>query len=853
MGVEAKSYAQSLDRKTILLVEDDRLIGMAEQNMLEGGGYNVVLAFSGENAVATSRGDHSIDLALMDIDLGAGMDGTEAADLILRERSIPIVFMSCHTEPEIIEKTENVTSYGYVVKNTGITALDASIKMAFKLFESNRKLHLEEEHLKTTFHSIGDAVVSTDIQGNVVRMNEVAERLSGWRIEAAQGRPFSEVCDLVNSQTREPIGDFVQSAIASDKIAGLKNHTLLISKSGEEYQIEDSCAPIRDLQGRITGVVVVFRDITSEYALREKLRKSEEDYRRLFEEHSAVKLVIEIETGDIINANRAASEYYGWSCEELKSMNIRQISALPSDEIQSNMEKARSRDGAHYPTRHRKADGSIRNVEAYTNIIAQSGKDCLHSIIMDVTERCILEEELKRNNAVFEAFFAHSPGILNIEDESFHYLKTDSVTPTYFGLDRESIVGRSVEELAPDFIQEYGPMMRRVIESGETMENVELQSHVPSKGGALGYWQASYFPVPLPGEKTGIGVVGIDVSERKAAEAALRESESKLSVIVESMPVGISVVNDQHHVVFSNPALGHILGMTDEGLIHGDYDRRAYIHGDGTPMSPCEFASVRAINERIAVHDSEIGIVKEDGSRLWTSVSSIPVEGIAGWDNITFTSDVTSRKTAEEKVRTLLAEKELLLGEVHHRLKNNMSVIADILELQGEECGNETVKKLLADAASRINSMLVLYATLYQGSDFETVSLSDYLPDLVDRVIADFSVTTRVLVEKRFEDIRLDADRIQPLGIIINEILSNIMKYAFEGRAEGKISISARREDGQVVLEILDDGVSGPGSFDFANHSTFGMRLIGLLTAQLRGSIRVERAKGTKVVLGFRP
>jgi CheY-like chemotaxis protein len=128
-------------QKTILLVEDEFLIAMNEQMTLERAGYRVVLAGSGDKAIQAVRTNPAIDLILMDIDLGSGMDGTEAARIILQERDLPLVFLSSHTEPEVVEKTEKITAYGYIVKHSGDTVLLASIKMAFKLFEANRRYH----------------------------------------------------------------------------------------------------------------------------------------------------------------------------------------------------------------------------------------------------------------------------------------------------------------------------------------------------------------------------------------------------------------------------------------------------------------------------------------------------------------------------------------------------------------------------------------------------------------------------------------------------------------------------------------------------------------------------------------
>src|SRR6056297_4142038 len=133
--------------KKILLVEDEVLIAMNEAQTLEKHGYEVVSAHKGEEAVEMVNTDPEISLILMDIDLGSGMDGTEAAEKILTKKDIPVVFLSSHTEPEVVEKTEKITSYGYVVKNSGDTVLLTSIRMAFRLYEANQQIKEREDAL----------------------------------------------------------------------------------------------------------------------------------------------------------------------------------------------------------------------------------------------------------------------------------------------------------------------------------------------------------------------------------------------------------------------------------------------------------------------------------------------------------------------------------------------------------------------------------------------------------------------------------------------------------------------------------------------------------------------------------
>ena len=136
------------NKKTILLVEDEAVLALTGKMLLEQYGYNILTADSGEKAVESVNKTPGIDLILMDINLGSGIDGTQAAEIILKSRDIPLVFLSSHTEPEVVDKTEKITSYGYVVKNSGITVLDASIKMAFKLYNAHTKLQNKMDELQ---------------------------------------------------------------------------------------------------------------------------------------------------------------------------------------------------------------------------------------------------------------------------------------------------------------------------------------------------------------------------------------------------------------------------------------------------------------------------------------------------------------------------------------------------------------------------------------------------------------------------------------------------------------------------------------------------------------------------------
>jgi PAS domain S-box-containing protein len=215
------------------------------------------------------------------------------------------------------------------------------------------------------------------------------------------------------------------------------------------------------------------------------------------------------------------------------------------------------------------------------------------------------------------------------------------------------------------------------------------------------------------------------------------------------------------------------------------------------------------------------------------------------------TANAIMRKQAEERIKGLLEEKELLLHEVHHRIKNNMSTMISLLSLQHQALEGTEAGAALKDAMARLQSMNTLYDKLFRAEDLREMSLKVYLPALVQEIIAMFPNGDAVDVETRIDDIRLGVKRLSLLGILVNEIVTNSMKYAFAGRERGRILVSARLKKDRVALRVEDDGVGLPRSVDLENSTGFGLGLIRILTKQLDASIAIERGTGARYAIEF--
>ncbi|WP_319477289.1 PAS domain S-box protein [Marispirochaeta aestuarii] len=213
--------------------------------------------------------------------------------------------------------------------------------------------------------------------------------------------------------------------------------------------------------------------------------------------------------------------------------------------------------------------------------------------------------------------------------------------------------------------------------------------------------------------------------------------------------------------------------------------------------------------------------------------------------------DITERKKAEEQIASLLHEKEILLKEAHHRIKNNMGVIRSLLSIQSKLKSDKSCPEILQDAANRIQGMMVLYDKLYRSDSFTRLSIKVFLPSLIDDLRTQYSSGKAIETEIDIEDIVLDTKILSSIGIMISEMFTNSMKYAFTEKTDGRISLKAFRKDGTINIVYADDGIGLPAPADLELVSGFGLELIKLLTKQIDGTIRVDSTGGTRYTLEF--
>ncbi|PKL16076.1 MAG: hypothetical protein CVV49_18070 [Spirochaetae bacterium HGW-Spirochaetae-5] len=337
--------------------------------------------------------------------------------------------------------------------------------------------------------------------------------------------------------------------------------------------------------------------------------------------------------------------------------------------------------------------------------------------------------------------------------------------------------------------------------------------------------------------------------EIRKREDALRETNDYLESLINYANAPIIVWDSQFKITRFNYAFEKITGRDSYDVIGESIE---ILFPESQIKSSMDHIRRTLAGERLET--VEINIKHMDLSvrtLLWNSATLFSSDGNHPVATIAQGNDITERKLAEDKIKNLLTEKELLLKEVHHRIKNNMNTVKGLLTLQMSAEKNSEVIESLKSAESRVQSMIILYDRLYCSNEYSELSVKVYLESLVGKIVSIFPNSKIVRVEMNIEDFLLNIIMLSNVGIIINEIITNMMKYAFEGRDSGLIVIYVSRRVKTVSLAIKDDGIGIPESITFSNSTGFGMQLVGMLTEQLGGNIRIERADGTKFVIEF--
>jgi len=997
------------NKKTILLVEDDAVLAMVGGRTVKGFGYDVITAGNGKKAVEIALVDERVSLILMDIDLGKGIDGTEAAKQILEKRNLPIVFLTSHSEKEYVDRVREITRYGYVIKDSGDFVLQSSIEMAFELFEANKKVVDSEQKQRTMISSISDVIGIINRDAKIIYGSPNCRKWFGWLEGELYG---TNAWLLVHPDDLELIKE--EFALLLKKNNSEKTFEFRFKCKNGEYKFIELTANNLIKNSAIDGVLINFHDISERKLAEEILRDSEEKYRSIIkaspenititdlqgriEMHSpnagvvfgyeagmdfcgryvaefltlaererglrnlALKIkgevvgpfeykgerkdgsVIDVEinsefirTADgrpvkvvfilrditerkkaetrisklnecflkfgsdpIININHLVAlcgELLGSTCALYNSLQDGELCSIGKWNTPPDFKAVDHPEGhiCYDVIRSKKENVTVLrnlqdtgyfhsdpNVEMYklkTYIgkgVKFEGKNvgslCVvfqndfiplddDLKLMEIIASAIgVEEDRKRGNEIlrvnehrFRNLLQNIPSIAvqgySIEGNVRYWNKASE---KLYGYSAEEAMGKSLLDLIipPEMRTEVDKAIKQMADTGEAIPASELS--LMRKDGTRVNVFSSHAIVQFQGRAKELFCLDIDLSESIKIKEALYESENKFKRMTENardMIYRMALPDGRYEYV--SPASIEITGFTPEefyvnkvniqNIIHEDF--RNYLNEEWSKLLQGEISSFY-----------EYKIIHKNGDEKWLfqnnvlifdeNGSPIAIEGIV--------TDITERKLSEEKIKKLLAEKELILREVHHRIKNNMNTLSGILYLQSGMLKDPEAMTVIQDSSSRLKSMMLLYDKLYRANQFAEISIKEYLTALIEEIASTYSETRKVKIEQMIEDISLHSETIFSVGLIVNELLTNMMKYAFDGIENALIKVYVEKREKNITIALKDNGIGLPESIDFKNSPGFGMKLVGMLAMNIGGTLAIERNEGTKFILDFR-
>jgi len=360
------------------------------------------------------------------------------------------------------------------------------------------------------------------------------------------------------------------------------------------------------------------------------------------------------------------------------------------------------------------------------------------------------------------------------------------------------------------------------------------------------------------GETTSSVHIAEDITERKLAEEKLNaamktaiEEKAKLDAVIAGIGDGISIQDTDFKVLYQNDMHKGFVGAHI-----GEYCYKAYENRD----SVCEGCPVAKAFRLGVVHTEQRSMSGEKGIKHY-DITASPIRDsngkiIAGVEVV---RDITERKSAEERILTSLREKEVLLKEIHHRVKNNMQVISSLLNLQARQISDRQYVELFNESRNRIASMALVHEKLYNSKDLANVDFKDYIHSLVNGLFTFYGVSTaKVSLVMLIENISLSIDTAIPCGLVINELVSNSLKYAFPHQKSGELKIvldkaADDKDDSTFNLIISDNGIGIAGDIDIRETKSLGLQLVtNLVEHQLQGSLQFDRSGGTLFNIHFR-
>ena len=444
-----------------------------------------------------------------------------------------------------------------------------------------------------------------------------------------------------------------------------------------------------------------------------------------------------------------------------------------------------------------------------------------------------------------EGFLEAAPDAIVVVDRSGNIVIVNQLSERLFGYSRQELLGMQIEGLVPQRFRKHHAGDRdtyfREPHTRPMGEGRELSGR--RKDGSEFPVEISLSPLKTETRTLVISIIRDSTVQKKV--------EAKFRGFLEAAPDAIVVVNREGKMVIVNTQAERLFGSTREDLLGMPVETlvperfRGHIGHRGDFFAD---PRVRPMGSGLELFGR-----RSDGSEFPVEISLSPIETEEGVLVTAAIRDISERKLVETKLRASLKEKEVLLKEIHHRVKNNLQIVSSMLNLQMDQLSDPKAIELFKESQNRVRSIALFHEKLYQSRDLGRVEIGEYLKGLANGSFATYGVNPDdIVLVVHTEDLPLGVDAAISCGLIINELVSNALKHAFPQRRKGQIEVMLRSAGTDVILEVSDNGVGLPADLDVRSPSTLGLKIVAILTEQVGGTMNVMRERGTTFTLRFR-
>ncbi|MFO8067566.1 MAG: PAS domain S-box protein [Bacteroidales bacterium] len=807
--------------KKLILVEDELITAKMLSKQLSDKGYEIKHFMSGEDAInAVLKTNIDFELILMDIDLGQGIDGTSAAKTILDKKDIPIVFLSSHTSSDVVAKTEAITSYGYIYKNAGIAVIDASIKMALRLFEAKKEIERHKNELKDSeekyrnlTENISDVLWTTNLNLETTYVSASVEKVLGETVEGHLNKKTEEKfppesLNYIKSALKEELDK--ENDPDCDKTRTRMMEVQHYGKKGNMLWVSINVSGVRDKKGKLIGFQGVTRDITQQ---KEAEIRIQENNRRFSAILSAIPDIMFIFSKDGVFLDYHSAERDKLLLDPKDFIGKKAKDILPEYLAKKNQEVITKLFKTNKPQSYSysiEANGNKRHFDAR---MVKYGEDKALSIVRDITEQFQTKEELKLSHETYKGLLNNISEAIYVLDKKSVFIDVNETATKFYGYSKSEIIGQKPDFLLTPELNNLDEIKKHISKAFKGQTQI-FEVWAKYKNGKISPKELSLSKGHYFGEEVLIAVER-DISERKKALEAIRKSEEKYRLIFEKSPIGIihfdknstiTECNDYFNKKLKSQLIGNNIKETNNkellfaikrvlkgksSAFEGNialYEPKQKVptrilfspvfNNEGKTQGGIALIEDRSSQIEKENLEKQIAIAKESARFKQNFLANMsheirtPLTGMLGFTEMLY------------KTR-LSVEQKSYLDILKHSGENLKEIINLILDYSKIESGEVKLKYNNFRSDSLFNSPLNLYSSIcHKGVEIKTH---------IDSKIPHF--------------IKTDQHRVTQ---IVNNLLSNAVKFTEEGTISLKATLeksSKNNNDLMIRVEVSDTGI----------------------------------------------